>query len=255
MAMFGLGCFWGAERKFWELGDGVYVTAVGYAGGLTPNPTYEEVCSGRTGHNEVVLVVYDPKKISYEQLLKTFWENHDPTQGMRQGDDVGTQYRSGIYVFTPEQRAAAEASKAAYDKALEAEAAWADHHGNPRRAAVLFRRGLSPAISRQESARLLRPRRHRRELPDRDRRGGIMREWRVANSEWAAVFAIRYSPFATLPQCESMSWPDGRYHPGVDLLQPLAVGAVPARAAAVPVSADVSLLRRSLSRWRSKSAP
>ena len=121
MAIFGFGCFWGAERKFWELGSGIYVTAVGYAGGPTPNPTYEEVCSGRTGHNEVVLVVYDPKKISYEKLLKTFWENHDPTQGMRQGNDVGTQYRSGIYTFTPEQRAAAEASKAAYAKALEAE--------------------------------------------------------------------------------------------------------------------------------------
>ena len=121
MAVFGLGCFWGAERKFWELGDGVYVTAVGYAGGLTPNPTYEEVCSGRTGHNEVVLVVYDPKKISYDQLLKTFWESHDPTQGMRQGNDVGTQYRSGIYVFSPEQRAAAEASKQAYEKALAAQ--------------------------------------------------------------------------------------------------------------------------------------
>jgi len=120
-AMFGMGCFWGAERKFWELGSGVYVTAVGYAGGQTPNPTYEEVCSGRTGHNEVVFVVYDPKKISYEQLLKTFWENHDPTQGMRQGNDVGTQYRSGIYAFTPAQRAAAEASKAAYAKALAAQ--------------------------------------------------------------------------------------------------------------------------------------
>ncbi len=120
MAMFGLGCFWGAERKFWELGDGIYVTAVGYAGGLTPNPTYEEVCTGRTGHNEVVLVVYDPKKISYEELLKTFWESHDPTQGMRQGNDVGTQYRSGIYTFTPEQRAAAAASKTAYEKALGA---------------------------------------------------------------------------------------------------------------------------------------
>ncbi len=120
-AMFGMGCFWGAERKFWELGAGVYVTAVGYAGGQTPNPTYEEVCSGRTGHNEVVLVVYDPKKISYEQLLKTFWESHDPTQGMRQGNDVGTQYRSGIYAFTPAQRAAAEASKAAYAKALAAQ--------------------------------------------------------------------------------------------------------------------------------------
>jgi peptide-methionine (S)-S-oxide reductase len=121
MAMFGLGCFWGAERKFWELGDAVYVTAAGYAGGLTPNPTYEEVCSGRTGHNEVVLVVFNPKKISYERLLKTFWESHDPTQGMRQGGDVGTQYRSGIYAFTPEQSAAAEASKAAYAKALTAE--------------------------------------------------------------------------------------------------------------------------------------
>src|SRR6516225_370216 len=116
-AVFGLGCFWGAERKFWELGDAVYVTAVGYAGGPTPNPTYEEVCSGLTGHNEVVLVVYDPKKISYEQLLKTFWESHDPTQGMRQGNDVGMQYRSGIYTFTPQQRAAAEASKKTYEKA------------------------------------------------------------------------------------------------------------------------------------------
>ena len=119
-ALFGLGCFWGAERKFWELGDGIYVTAVGYAGGHTPNPTYEEVCTGRTGHNEVVLVVYDPAKISYDMLLKTFWESHDPTQGMRQGNDVGTQYRSGIYTFTPQQRQAAEASKAMYEKALAA---------------------------------------------------------------------------------------------------------------------------------------
>ena len=119
MAMFGLGCFWGAERKFWELGDAVYVTAAGYAGGLTPNPTYEEVCSGRTGHNEVVLVVYDPKKISYETLLKTFWESHDPTQGMRQGNDVGTQYRSGIYTFNAAQRQAAEASKEMYEQELK----------------------------------------------------------------------------------------------------------------------------------------
>jgi peptide-methionine (S)-S-oxide reductase len=118
MAMFGLGCFWGAERKFWELKDGVYVTAAGYAGGSTPNPTYEEVCTGRTGHNEVVLVVFDPNTISYETLLKTFWESHDPTQGMRQGNDVGTQYRSGIYTFTPEQKKAAEASKKMYDAEL-----------------------------------------------------------------------------------------------------------------------------------------
>ncbi|NVO15586.1 MAG: peptide-methionine (S)-S-oxide reductase MsrA [Rhodoplanes sp.] len=119
-AVFGLGCFWGAERKFWQLGDGVHVTAVGYAGGGTPNPTYEEVCSGRTGHNEVVLVVFDPARISYERLLQTFWESHDPTQGMRQGNDVGTQYRSGIYVTSPAQRIAAEASRDAYQTALDA---------------------------------------------------------------------------------------------------------------------------------------
>jgi peptide-methionine (S)-S-oxide reductase len=119
-AVFGLGCFWGAERKFWELGEGIHVTAAGYAGGYTKNPTYEEVCSGRTGHTEVVLVVFDPKKISYEKLLKTFWENHNPTQGMRQGNDVGTQYRSAIYTFGEAQRKAADASKAAYQKALAA---------------------------------------------------------------------------------------------------------------------------------------
>jgi peptide-methionine (S)-S-oxide reductase len=119
-AVFGLGCFWGAERKFWELGEGIFTTAVGYAGGHTPNPTYEETCSGRTGHTEVVLVVYDPNKISYEKLLKTFWENHNPTQGMRQGNDVGTQYRSAIYTFNDAQRKAADASKAMYQKALSA---------------------------------------------------------------------------------------------------------------------------------------
>jgi peptide-methionine (S)-S-oxide reductase len=117
-AVFGLGCFWGAERKFWELGDGIHVTAVGYAGGHTPNPTYEETCSGRTGHTEAVLVVFDPARISYDQLLKTFWESHDPTQGMRQGNDVGTQYRSAIYTTNEAQQRAAEASKAAYGKAL-----------------------------------------------------------------------------------------------------------------------------------------
>jgi peptide-methionine (S)-S-oxide reductase len=119
-AMFGLGCFWGAERKFWQLGDGIHVTAVGYAGGFTPNPTYDEVCSGQTGHNEVVLVVFDPKRTSYETLLKTFWESHDPTQGMRQGNDVGTQYRSGIYSTSAQQKAAALSSKDAYGKVLAA---------------------------------------------------------------------------------------------------------------------------------------
>jgi len=118
-AIFGLGCFWGAERKFWQLRDGIWITAVGYAGGITPNPTYEEVCSGRTGHNEVVLVVFDPKILPYEKLLKTFWESHNPTQGMCQGNDVGTQYRSGIYVYDEAQRQAAEASKAAYQQALD----------------------------------------------------------------------------------------------------------------------------------------
>ena len=117
-AIFGLGCFWGAERIFWKV-PGVYSTAVGYAGGPTPNPTYQEVCSGMTGHNEVVLVVYDPKKVGYDMLLKTFWESHDPTQGMRQGNDVGTQYRSGIYVATPAQRAAAEASRVAFQAQLK----------------------------------------------------------------------------------------------------------------------------------------
>jgi peptide-methionine (S)-S-oxide reductase len=119
--LFGMGCFWGAERKFWEMGkDKVWVTAVGYAAGLTPNPTYEEVCSGMTGHNEVVLAVFDPKVTPFTELLKTFWESHDPTQGMRQGNDAGTQYRSGIYVSTPAQREAAEASKRLFGPALKA---------------------------------------------------------------------------------------------------------------------------------------
>jgi peptide-methionine (S)-S-oxide reductase len=117
-AVFGLGCFWGAERKFWQT-DGVWTTAVGYAGGVTPHPTYEEVCSGRTGHAEVVLVVFDPAKVSYEQLLKVYWEEHDPTQGMRQGNDVGTQYRSAIYVGSDGQRAAAERSRAAFQRVLD----------------------------------------------------------------------------------------------------------------------------------------
>ncbi|MEM7208070.1 MAG: peptide-methionine (S)-S-oxide reductase MsrA [Pseudomonadota bacterium] len=116
-AIFGLGCFWGAERKFWQL-DGVFTTSVGYAGGITPNPTYQEVCSGMTGHNEVVQVVFDPAEISYEDLLAVFWESHDPTQGMRQGNDRGTQYRSGIYTTSSEQKQAAEESRKRYQSAL-----------------------------------------------------------------------------------------------------------------------------------------
>jgi peptide-methionine (S)-S-oxide reductase len=117
MAMFGMGCFWGAERKFWDA-DGVYTTAVGYSGGFTPNPTYEEVCSARTGHNEVVFVVFDPARTSYDAMLKVFWENHDPTQGMRQGNDVGTQYRSGIYCFSDAQLDAAKRSRDMYQEVL-----------------------------------------------------------------------------------------------------------------------------------------
>src|SRR5688500_2346730 len=119
LAMFGMGCFWGAEKKFWQT-TGVYSTMVGYAGGLTPNPTYEEVCSGLTGHNEVVRVVFDPSQVAYEALLKVFWTEHDPTQGMRQGNDRGTQYRSGVYVYSDAQARAAEASREAYQRALTA---------------------------------------------------------------------------------------------------------------------------------------
>ena len=119
-AIFGLGCFWGAERLFWQLGDGIWITAVGYAGGYTENPTYEEVCSGHSGHTEIVVVVYDPKVLPYERLLKAFWEAHDPTQGFRQGNDVGTQYRSAIYTTTPAQLEAARASEQTYAKAIAA---------------------------------------------------------------------------------------------------------------------------------------
>ena len=119
LALFGLGCFWGAERKFWKL-TGVVSTCVGYAGGFTPNPTYQEVCSGRIGHTEVVRVAFDPKKVTYEELLRVFWESHDPTQGMRQGNDAGTQYRSAIYTYGGDQQQKAEASREAYQKALEA---------------------------------------------------------------------------------------------------------------------------------------
>ncbi|QUY42370.1 peptide-methionine (S)-S-oxide reductase MsrA [Acaryochloris sp. 'Moss Beach'] len=117
-AMFGLGCFWGAERRFWQQ-EGVYVTAVGYASGVTPNPTYQEVCSGMTGHNEVVMVIFDPSKISYDSLLQVFWESHNPTQGMQQGNDVGTQYRSGVYTYSEQQKALASSSKGIYQEALK----------------------------------------------------------------------------------------------------------------------------------------
>ena len=154
-AMFGMGCFWGAERLFWEL-PGVYSTAVGYAGGSTPNATYEEVCSGMTGHTEVVRVIYDPQKVDYEDLLRVFWESHDPTQGMRQGNDVGTQYRSAIYTLDREQKSLAEASKRQYQAQLSAAGRGSITTEILGRSHVLFRRGLSPAVSCEESGWVLR---------------------------------------------------------------------------------------------------
>ncbi len=168
-AVFGMGCFWGAERVFWQA-DGVYTTAAGYAGGFTPNPTYDEVCSASTGHAEVVLAVFDPNVTSYEAMLQLFWENHDPTQGMRQGNDVGTQYRSAIYVHDDAQRSAAEASKAMYQERLKAAGHGEITHRDRRRRALLLRRGLPPAVPGQEPERVLRPGRHGRELPDRPAR-------------------------------------------------------------------------------------
>ena len=165
-AIFALGCFWGAEKAFWSL-PGVISTAVGYAGGMTPNPTYREACSGRTGHTESVLVAYDPERIAYEQLLKVFWEHHDPTQGMRQGNDQGTQYRSAIYADGPEQLTMAEASRDAYQVELSAAGFGADHDRDPRRRALLLRRGLPPAVPRQESRGLLPEPRDRREAAGR----------------------------------------------------------------------------------------
>ena len=168
-AVFGMGCFWGAERIFWQA-PGVYSTAVGYAGGFTPNPTYSEVCSGRTGHTEAVLVVFDPAKTSYEELLRLFWENHDPTQGMRQGNDVGTQYRSAVLYTSEAQREAAERSRAMYQEQLRGSGLRPDHDRDRTARRLLLRRGLPPAVPREEPERLLRPGRHGRFVSGRARR-------------------------------------------------------------------------------------
>ena len=172
LALFGLGCFWGAERKFWQV-PGVVSTSVGYAGGSTPNPSYEEVCSGRTGHTEVVRVVFDPRRVAYAELLRVFWEAHDPTQGMRQGNDVGTQYRSAIYTYGDEQARAAAAPRARLRVGARRGRPRGHHHRDRSGARVLLRRGLSPAVPREEPGRLLRHRRHRRRLPDWSHRAAV----------------------------------------------------------------------------------
>ena len=165
----GMGCFWGAERIFWRL-PGVYTTAVGYAGGYTPNPTYEEVCSAQTGHAEVVLVVFDPEQISFDEILRAFWEGHDPTQGMRQGNDVGTQYRSALYWTTDAQRRGGRGVARPLRREAPRRRLRRDHDGARARRAVLLRRAVPPAVPRQEPERLLRHRRHGRLLPGRRRR-------------------------------------------------------------------------------------
>ena len=182
-ALFGLGCFWGAEKKFWQL-PGVYTTAVGYAGGFTPNPTYREVCSGMTGHNEVVLVVYDPAAISYDELLKTFWESHNPTQGMRQGNDVGTQYRSGIYYYDAAQRAAAERSRDEYQRALSKAGLGAITTEIVPAPEFYFAEDYHQQYPVEESRRVLWSRRYRRQLPGRS---GRVSEHPVA-AAYAGVF-------------------------------------------------------------------
>ena len=191
-AVFGLGCFWGAERIFWQA-PGVYTTAVGYAGGFTPNPTYEEVCSGRTGHTEAVLVVFDPTKTSYDELLRLFWESHDPTQGMRQGNDVGTQYRSAIYTIDEAQREAAEASRERFQAEL-AKAGYGEITTEIAAAGPFYyAEAVPPAVPREEPERLLRARRHRCRLPGRAEDRVRRRRATWSRGDQVAVFAA--TPF------------------------------------------------------------
>lgn len=188
VAYFALGCFWGAEKLFWEQ-DGVLTTAVGYQGGYTPNPTYEEVCSGATGHAESVRVVFDPSRVSYRQLLRVFLENHDPTQGMRQGNDHGTQYRSILFVTDEGQRAAAEATLAEYQPETDPGRLRRDHHRGDRCRAVLLRGALPPGLPGQESGRVLPGARHRRAVPAGLSVGGVGRPAARRQASRAASFS------------------------------------------------------------------
>ncbi len=189
VAVFGLGCFWGAERKFWQV-KGVYSTAVGYAGGFTPNPTYEEVCSGLTGHTEAVLVVFDPKAVTFEHLLKVFWESHDPTQGMRQGADTGTQYRSAIYGAVGSAAGRRTREPRRIPGAADGGGPWSDHDRDRPGRRVLLRRGLPPAVPREEPERLLRDRGDWCHLP----LGGRVRSART-RGESLSVASSRWTPF------------------------------------------------------------
>ncbi len=185
-AIFGMGCFWGAERLFWEA-PGMYTTAAGYSGGLTPNPSYQEVCSGRTGHTEVVLAAFDSSETTYEEMLRIFWEGHDPTQGMRQGNDVGTQYRSAIFWTSDAQRDAALALAGALPGRAHGREVRSDHDRDRGGRPVLLRGAVPPAVPGREPERVLRARRNRRQLPDRRRRDGCGLSYGSASIDAATV--------------------------------------------------------------------
>ena len=252
-----MGCFWGAERTFWKI-PGVVTTAVGYQGGFTPFPTYEETCTGLTGHTEMVLVAYDPTVVSAGDLLRTFWESHDPTQGYRQGNDVGTQYRSAVYTTTPEQELAARTTRDEYQPRLTAVRLRRDHHRDPvgrGRRHVLLRRGLPPAVPRQEPERVLRTGRHGRLLPASDRRLTSTRPARRPPSRAGRTRRSMRGWVADVPPLSATHPPWGR--PGSPSSRPAALGVVlggPTGSLPLPVrgeriDARRDRLRLSIGRW------